>query len=118
MAQEGGLLYDFEPADAGPALIDLENGFDDVVDMALRIDPARNCEAQQLMPGAFAEHHGADLHGSDSSLPIEFDGQRLRRKLLPGNMRQHPGAIDVDGVAAGGFDDRDARVGDVAAEVV
>ena len=67
---------------------DIQNDFHDIFDLALRVDAARNGEANQVHGGVFAEHQRADLHGTNAAFEIELDGERDAGKLRNRNVRQ------------------------------
>jgi len=86
--------------------------------VALRVDAPWDGEAQQFVFCVPSKHHRADLHRTDACVAVDLDRQRLRRKLLLRNVRQHAHGVDVNGVATGRFDNRDAVIGDVTAEII
>src|SRR5207244_10915585 len=76
---------------------DFDDGFDDVVDMALCVDPPRNRKADELhrrrneAAGCsirLPEHHAADFHRPDPGDPVEFADDRLPGKLFGRYVRE------------------------------
>ena len=64
------MLHDLEAPNLMLARIHFENGFHYIIDMALRVDAARDGEAQQFMPRRFAEHHRANLYRPYARMPV------------------------------------------------
>lgn len=59
-----------ETADLVLAVVHFEYCLDNVIDVTLRVDAARNCQAQQFVSRGRAEHHRADLDGSNPCMAI------------------------------------------------
>src|SRR6516225_5166463 len=57
VAQERGFFHDAHAADASAVAVDLENCFDHVIDVALRINAAGNRQSQKFVLRCFAKHH-------------------------------------------------------------
>src|SRR5579864_3087271 len=62
VAQEGRLVRNFQAVDFGTAAPDFQDHFDDVVNVALRVDATRDCQAHQVHRGVLAEHERPDFH--------------------------------------------------------
>ena len=84
-------------------LPDFQDYFDDIVDVALGIDAAWDCEADQIHFCGTGEHERADFYGADSAFQIEFRRERYAGKLIGGNVRKEGAGVKVDGVSAGGW---------------
>src|ERR1035438_235800 len=98
--QIGGLVGHAESAQFGFARVHFENRFDQVIDVALRVDAARDGQAQQFMASVLAEHHRAYFDATHACVAVELDRERLAGKFVFRNMRQHASGVDVNGVAA------------------
>ena len=83
MAQEGRRIDNLKTTDAILVLIDFEDRFYNVIDVALRVHASRNRQPQQLVPCRIAEHQRADLHATDAGVPVQLDGKRVSRVLNP-----------------------------------
>jgi len=110
MAQKRSFLHNPHAADLFATLVDLQDRFHHVINMALRINPPGNGESYQfhrrrnLFPCFWiftCEHDGSDLHTPNSGFEIEFGHQRLSRVLQRGDMGQHGLRIDIDGMPSG-----------------
>src|SRR5207249_5296315 len=95
-------LDDAQTAQALSLLENLDDRFDHVIDMALRVNAAWDGEAHQFHggPGRVAgvgidraEHYAANLDGTDAGVTIKSAHQRLARKLIGGNMRGKGGGV-------------------------
>src|SRR4051812_49327680 len=92
--EHGGLFEEAIAGDVVPPLPDLENGLDNVVDVTLGVDSARNGQAHQLhWSRCFLavvvwtpKHDGANLHSPDARFAIEFGHQGLAGELERGNV--------------------------------
>src|SRR5260370_15530470 len=80
MPQRLGFFDDAQPAQLIAAREDLDDRFDDVIDVALRIDAARNRQPNQLHRRMrrfarvgidAAEHHAADFDGPNAGMAIK-----------------------------------------------
>jgi hypothetical protein len=67
-----------KPRNSSLRALILENGFDQVIDVALRVDAARDSEAKQFVTSVLAEHYRSDFDTADAGVAIQLDGQRLR----------------------------------------
>jgi hypothetical protein len=70
VAEEGGLRDDFESAERVFARVHFENCLNNVINVALSVDPARDRETEELVARLISEHEGTDLDGTDSGVPI------------------------------------------------
>ena len=105
------------PRTSSRFFVELDEGFANVADVVVGIDPAGDGQADQLHGRRrIGKHNGAYLHGPDAELPEEGDDQGLPRELLPRDMGQKTGGIHIDGVASDGFDDGDSLFGEHIAE--
>src|SRR6266851_1447634 len=95
VAKKRRLGFNRQSTDLAAPLVDFENGFHHVVDVALCVDAPRNGEPQQFVVCVRAEHHRADLDRADSGVAIQLDGQSLSRKLRLRNVAQHSPGIDI-----------------------
>src|SRR5215472_3881815 len=116
VAQEGSLMDELVARDFVAATPNIEDDFDHIFDVALRVDAARNGETDQIHGGVFAKHKGADFDGTNAALDIEFDREGDTGKLRDRKMREESTRVDVNGVAARRLNDRHAFGGNVVAE--
>jgi hypothetical protein len=114
-AQDRRLLDDLEPLDALAVAHQFAERFDHPVDVALRVDAARQAHPHEVVVGhdrlaggaiGVAEHQRADLDRTHAALQIERASERLARQLLRRQVRQHRARVDVDRVQAGRSHDR------------
>ena len=70
MSQELRFVLDFKTADTVLVGVYFEDGLNEVIDVALGIDAAGDGEPKELMLRIFSEHHGPDLDGANSGVPI------------------------------------------------
>src|SRR3954451_19561916 len=86
VAQPGRLLGKAVSLHVRSALPDLENGLNDIIDVALSVDPAWNRKPHQLhrcrgflsaFRIALPEHHRSDLDPTDSCLSVQLHHQSL-----------------------------------------
>src|ERR1017187_4935586 len=117
MPQERRRFHDLHPPDPLLILVHFQNRFHHVIDVALRVHPPRNRQAQQLVPRRLAEHQAADLHAAYPRVPVQFHGQRLPRKLRRRYVRQHARRVDINGVPSRRLHNRDPAVRDVPPQV-
>ena len=114
MPELRGLVDDPEPGQLGRPCGDGVAHLDHVVDVALRVRPPRDREADEverrgpLGPvGVQAEHHRADLASADAPRLVERDGERLARVLERRDVREQRPCVEVHGVPADGMHDRE-----------
>ncbi len=90
------------------ALVDVAACGGDHADVVVRVDAARDGQAQQLQfrvavlvrLGVAVGEDRADLHTADARFEVELDAQRLGDELLLGQVGQDLLRIDEDRVAA------------------
>src|SRR5579863_7032588 len=97
-------------ADTVTALKYLDNDFNQVVNVALGIYTARNCQANQVHLCSSGEHQCADFNRTYTSLEIQLCRQRDTGKLIGRNAREEGTCIDIDGVSARGLNNRNAGI--------
>src|SRR2546428_5551004 len=98
MPEKRRLVSELQAANPLATLPNLDGDLDDVVDVALGIDAARDRQTHQVHLGGFAEHQRADLGRADAAFEVEFGGERHTRKLARPNMGQKGASVNVDGV--------------------
>src|SRR3974390_2682065 len=98
-------------------LPNLENHFHDVVDVALGVDAAGDCETNEVHLRGTSEHQCADFYGTNSAFKIQFSSQSHTGKLVGGNMRQEGTGVEIDRMSTGRLNDRDTLARDVIAEI-
>ena len=117
MPQKWRFIGQAHAADLLAPIPDLEDDFNHVVHMALRVDAARNCQTDQVELGISAKHQRANLDRADSAFEIQFVRQRDAGELIRGDVRQKGARIEINRVAARRLHDGDAMLRDVIAEV-
>src|SRR5579872_2776408 len=100
MAQEWGFVAQAHAGDPRTVLPDFEDDFDHVVDVALRIDAAGDCEANQVHLRGIREHERADFYGTDPAFEIELARQSDSGELIGRDVGQESTGIKVNGVAS------------------
>src|SRR5215471_9128945 len=118
MPQKRRLLDDLEPANPRLPLVHFQYRLYYVIDVALRVDPPRDGQAQQLVGSFLAEHHRPDLDRTYPRMPIQLYRQRLRGKLTPRNVRQQARRVNIDRMTSRRLDDRHPAIGDVPTQIV
>ena len=113
MAEERGLMNDFVARDFFAASPHIEDHFDYVFDVALRVDTTWNGKTHKVHGGVFSEHQRAYFDGTDATFEIEFIGERDTRQLRERNMRQKCASVEINGVAAGRLNDGNTFTGNV-----
>src|SRR5918996_2275177 len=105
--QRRRLLHDAHSTEIPGALRDPADDLDDVVDVRLGVDPARDGQADELHwcgrlgpVGMEPEHDRADLAAADAALTVEGAGQGLARVLEWRDVREQGGGVQVDRVPA------------------
>src|SRR3990172_6943951 len=93
----------------------LERG-DHIIQVTLGIDPARDCQPDQLQLRIehlaslwvrMGEHDRANLHGAYAALQVKLNRQRLPGEMALGEMGEKPPGVDVHRVTAGWLYDWD-----------
>ncbi len=84
MTQRRSLLDQFESTDFRAAPPNIENHFDGVVNMALRVDTPRNRQTHQIHFRVVAEHQRANFYRANSALNVKFARQRDAGELREG----------------------------------
>jgi hypothetical protein len=97
--------------------LDFQNDFDHVVDVALRVNAARDGEADQIHLRGRPKHQTTNLNRADSAFQIEFGCERNTGKLLGRDVGQEGAGIDVNSVTVGWLDNRYALRGDVITQI-
>ena len=85
MAQGRSLMSDSEPPERLPSVEALRNDFDDIVDVALRVDPTGDGQTHEFHPcgdesprGVIGSKHDAtDFYRPDTACTVELDDERL-----------------------------------------
>ena len=116
MTQERGLVNEFEATDFVATAPDIEDNFNDILNVALGIHAAGNGKANQVHGGVLAKHERADLDGADTAFEVKFHGERYARELQNRNVGKKGARVEINRVAAGRLDDRNAFTGDVISE--
>ena len=70
------------PRICSAAVPDFENDFDHIIDMALRVDAARNGQTDEVQLGIGAKHQRANFDRADSAFQVQLIGQRDARELV------------------------------------
>jgi hypothetical protein len=96
---------------------DFQDDLDHIINVALGIDTAWDGEPHQVHFGGITEHEGADFHAADAALQVEFAGQSYAGKLLCRDVGEERAGVNINGVAAWGLHNGDARGGNVIAKV-
>ena len=95
------------------------NGLRYIIDMSLRVYPARYGQAHQFQFGGYlltrfgifpGEHDAADLHSPDTCFPVKLDAEGLAGEFERRDMRQHGPGINVHGMPPHRPDDGDAGI--------
>src|SRR3989344_6249923 len=118
MPQHRRLVGEFYSMDLFFCFYQLLKNFNRVIKVLARIYPPRNSEPQKFMarssvfPGLRVPplHNRADLNATDSALNIERNGKCLSWKLIPRNVRQKLGRVNIDRVSADGKNHRNAQL--------
>ena len=82
MPEEWSFVAEFHPPDAVAMFPNFQNDFDNVVDVALRVDAARDCQTNQIHLGSRAKHQRADFYRTNTSFEIEFIGECNGGKVI------------------------------------
>src|SRR3954469_23184585 len=126
VAQPGRLLGKAVSLHVRSALPDLENGLNDIIDVALSVDPAWNRKPHQLhrcrgflsaFRIALPEHHRSDLDPTDSCLSVQLHHQSLAGKLERGDLGEEGCRVDIDRVTAGRLHDGNPGLGNVLSQI-
>ena len=115
--QEWRLIGEPHAADFVAVAPDLEDDFNQVVNVALRVDAARNGEAHEVHLRGGGEHQRADFDGANAAFEIKFGGEGDAGELVLRNVRQEGARVEVDGVAARRLHDGHAVLCDVIAQI-
>lgn len=100
MSKRPWLTNDPHAAQTTAPLVHSENCLDDIVSVALRIDPAWHGEAHQFAPrgplaavGLPSEHDAADLAATNPTFFIERSGKRLSWIVKRRNVCKHRAGV-------------------------
>ena len=93
MAQEWSLVSEAHSANLSAILPHFQYHLDQVVDVALRIDAARNGKADKIHLRGIGKHQGADFDRTDAPFQIEFRCEGNSRKLFGRNLRNERRAV-------------------------
>src|SRR3954462_11580802 len=108
MAEGGRLILQLQSADGVAVLPNLQNDFNDIVDVTLRVNASRDCQAHQVHLCGRPEHQRTDLYGTNAALEIKFGRKRNTGKLVELHMRKESACINVDCMSARGLHNGDA----------
>ena len=117
VAEEWGFKGQTHARDVGAVLPDFQDHFDNIVDVALRINAAGNGQAHEIHLRGGGEHQRTDFYGADSAFQIKLCCQGYAGELVGGNVGEEGAGIEIDGVSAGRLDNGDSLSGDVIAQV-
>src|SRR5258708_1973538 len=116
-AQERSFVGEAPATNLFAVLPHFANYFDQIVDVALRINAARNGEPDKIHLRGTGKHQSANLDRANTALQIEFSGEGDPRKLLRRNLRKESTRVEIYCMAARGLHDGHAFLGNVVAQV-
>ena len=117
MPQERRFLDYLDTSQIVFALVYFQDCLDQIVDVALGVDPPWNGQAQEFVARRLTEHYRTNLYRADAGVPIKRNGKRLSGKLMPRNLWQHLSGIDIDSVSTRRLHNRYSAGGDMTVQI-